>query len=515
MADTPDDSALAGLDQDKDSFRRNLAAKGFTDDGRVLRGPVNWKHDGREHVAIVDVAIGDLFPFAPPRVDIVDLGGDITPTFHREKAGNLCLWNNQVQVHDAPWRDTDAFIQKISGWFEQTAAGWPGDDDADLERYLPTNDDIILYNAEKLVNNKFYRLEKGGGYGVIRVKDELPWTPKPSRKKNRGMRRREKGLLWMTELGAVSHPVRAWDDLVDLVDHDLELLRGLISLGSVEYLLVRYNRAGRDAILAMKVVGLLDGLPALHALESADTSVQTRTLRAGSNASRYRNKKVAVVGCGAIGSHVADLLFRSGISHITLLDPERLRPGNIIRHLADNSLVGLPKPIAVRAELASLGLDADNIKPLLIRITTPKQALDLLKSHDLVVDATADARATALLRWAAEELQRHMISVCIQRDGGITRVDRFPLWEGEQHLPAVPIQPGDTGVTYEMGCGSPVSKTPPMAVVKAGALGCQVALDDLNMWRVPRATIIEVIEAQPDDPYTETGILKAAEATDD
>lgn len=514
MADTPSDPALAALDLDKDSFRRSLAVKGFTDDGRVLRGPINWSHNGQQYVATVDVTLGDTFPFAPPRVDIVDLGADIMLTFHIERAGNLCLWNNQVSVDDAPWRDLDAFIEKISGWFEQTAAGWPDDDDADLERYLPTDDGIVLYDKEKLVDGQFYRLEKGD-HGILRLKDKLSWSPKPTRIKNKGMRRRERSLLWKTDVGNISHPVRSWDDLVDLVGHDLEQLRSLINLGSVEYLLVHYNRSGRSAILAMKVVGLLDGLPTFHTLESADTSVQTRTLRAGDNASRYQNKKVAIVGCGAIGSHVADLLFRSGVSSITLLDPERLRPGNIIRHLADNSLVGLPKPVAVRAELGSLGLDASSIKPFILRITTPKQALDLLKSHDLVVDATADARATALLRWAAEELQKHMISVCIQRDGGIARVDRFPLWDGEDHLPAVPILPSEAGTTYEMGCGSPVSKTPPMAVVKAASLGCQVALDDLNMWRVPRATIIEVIEPQPDEPYVETGIIKSDEITDD
>lgn len=513
MADTPD-PALAAFDLARDSFRRTLATKGFADDGRVLRGPVSWFNGAQLCTATVDVTLGNTFPFAPPRVEIVDFGANITPTFHIEPAGNLCLWNNQVPVHDAPWRDVDAFIEKVSGWFEQTASGWSADDDADLERYLPLDDDIVLYDNEKLVEGKFYRVHKGD-HGIMRLKDELPWSPKLTRMKNKGVRRRERNLLWAADVGDISHPVRDWGDLVGLVGHDLELLQHLISLGSVEHLLVRYSRNERNAVLALKAVGLRDGLPVFHALESADISVSTRSLRAGDNASRYQSKKVAVVGCGAIGSHVADLLFRSGVSRITLLDPERLRPGNLIRHLADNSLVGLPKSVAVRTELSSIGLDASNVKPFILRITTPKQALDLLKSHDLVVDATADARATALLRWAAEELQKHMISVCIQRDGGIARVDRFPLWDGEGHLSAVPILPDDQGTTYEMGCGSPVSKTPPMAVVKAAALGCQVALDDLNMWRVPRATIIEVIEAQPDEPYTATGVLKANEATDD
>ncbi|WP_376771972.1 ThiF family adenylyltransferase [Thermocatellispora tengchongensis] len=68
--------------------------------------------------------------------------------------------------------------------------------------------------------------------------------------------------------------------------------------------------------------------------ESADTSPQTRQLRAGVTAEGLANAKIAVVGCGAVGSFAAGTLFRSGVRHLTLIDYERLRPGNVVGHLA-------------------------------------------------------------------------------------------------------------------------------------------------------------------------------------
>jgi hypothetical protein len=44
-------------------------------------------------------------------------------------------------------------------------------------------------------------------------------------------------------------------------------------------------------------------------------------------------------------------------------------------------------------------------------------------------------------------------------------------------------------------------------VTKAAALGCKIALDELNMGQRLPATILEVIEPQPDTPYDQLGIL--------
>jgi molybdopterin/thiamine biosynthesis adenylyltransferase len=66
-------------------------------------------------------------------------------------------------------------------------------------------------------------------------------------------------------------------------------------------------------------------------------------------------KSLAVVGCGAIGSHVAEGLLRLGAGlgggRLTLVDPERLEPENLGRHTLGYPSLFRPKATALRDEL--------------------------------------------------------------------------------------------------------------------------------------------------------------------
>lgn len=510
MTDTPEPEHVASLAAERDAFRGALANAGFSDDGVSLRGSIIWTGDDHaSHSALVEVIVGERFPFAPPSVTILATDHEFIPTFHIERDDKLCLWPTDIPVHNAPWRDAEKFIEKVSGWFTQTAMGWPNDDDADLERYLDTNPQrMVLYDDSRLENASFFRTNENE-LGVVQVGDKLPWRPNPTKMNNRGVRRRERNLLWVVDVGSIIKPIRAWQDIQEVTGQDLQNLQKLIAIGSVNYVLIRYRRGVREAALVLDFPGTAEGHPILRACESADQSMKTRTLRAGIDAPTYANKKVAIVGCGAVGSHVADMLFRSGVTHLTLIDPETYRPGNVIRHIANDKFIGIAKTGAVKATLAATGLDIDHISTRNERIVDPDQALELAREHDLMIDATADARATALLQWATEAQDARMISVCVQREGGIARVDRFPLWEGENHLNGIPRLPdlGTESPLYEQGCGSPVSSTPPISVSKAANIACQVALDELNDTQSLPATILEVIKPQPDAPYNVIGMI--------
>lgn len=281
-------------------------------------------------------------------------------------------------------------------------------------------------------------------------------------------------------------------------------------MGSVKYILVKYSRGNVEAYLALGVNKKGD----LISYESADSSTGTRMLRAGEDMNVVANKKVIVFGAGAIGSNVIGLLFRSGVRRIKIVDPERLRPGNIIRHLSGNEYVGENKALAVKQELSRLGLPVDGVLASNGRVQDPRDILKAIEGYDLIIDTTADNRASSILSWAANQLNIRMITVSLQREGGIARVDRFPLWEGEVHLPAVPLIPG-SGERYEQGCGSPVSLTPPASVLRAASLATGVALDQLRM--IPRnpddsPTVIDVISPQTDAPYDKVGLLMSESA---
>lgn len=508
MTATPDDWK-SELDLASDTFRKQLVGRGFYDDGDQLYGTVKWSDGKQQRSARVSVELTSSFPFAPPKVRIIE--SDVEPTFHieRDDGSPLCLWTSDVAVDSAPWREVDRFLSWVAGWFTNTDEGWTDDNDADLERYLESdNRTFIRYNIDNLEAGKYYRTQQISDE-VVAIKQELTWKPNPSRKKNRGVRRRERSLCFVIDIGQAAIPIRNLTDLALATGSDLHELLKLVQLGSVEYLLIKYRRGNRPAnlVIGFKANG------ELKAFESADSSIQTRELRGGKQLNAYSKKKVVIIGCGAIGSHIAEILYRSGVKNILLVDPERLRPGNIIRHLCGDEYTGQHKVVAVRHKLATLGLDPSKIRVSDARIGDPESTLELLKDYDLAVDTTADMRATAVMTWCIEKLESRLVTVCLQREGGIARVDRFPLWDDETHLAPVPNLPGTTPA-YEKGCGSPVSLTPPLSVVKAAALGAQVILDELKMSNTLPATMLEVIQAQPDEPYSKIKLMTSEEHTD-
>ena len=121
-------------------FREQLAAAGFSDDGTILYGSVRW-HDatGQELTTWITVEPGEAFPYGPPTVMLDPRRTrptDPVPTFHIDTNGALCLFDRDVPVDGACWRSVPDLLTWIGGWLRQSADGFPGDTDTDLERYL-------------------------------------------------------------------------------------------------------------------------------------------------------------------------------------------------------------------------------------------------------------------------------------------------------------------------------------------------------------------------------------------
>jgi len=57
--------------------------------------------------------------------------------------------------------------------------------------------------------------------------------------------------------------------------------------------------------------------------------------------------RVTVIGVGALGSVIAELLARGGVRDLVLLDPDSVEAGNLVRHVLSMDAVGKPKATAV------------------------------------------------------------------------------------------------------------------------------------------------------------------------
>jgi tRNA A37 threonylcarbamoyladenosine dehydratase len=71
--------------------------------------------------------------------------------------------------------------------------------------------------------------------------------------------------------------------------------------------------------------------------------------------SRLRNAHILVAGMGGVGSMAAEMLCRSGIGRMTLIDGDIIQPGNLNRQLpALHSTLGLPKVEVMGERLSAI-----------------------------------------------------------------------------------------------------------------------------------------------------------------
>lgn len=112
---------------------------------------------------------------------------------------------------------------------------------------------------------------------------------------------------------------------------------------------------------------------------------------------RLADVKVILFGVGGVGSWVAESLVRTGVTHITLVDSDRVSVSNINRQMpATHSSVGEFKTEAARRRLLDINPDADVITINLFYDESTAPQIDL-SYYDYVVDAIDSLKDKALL----------------------------------------------------------------------------------------------------------------------
>jgi hypothetical protein len=101
-----------------------------------------------------------------------------------------------------------------------------------------------------------------------------------------------------------------------------------------------------------------------------------------------REARIALVGCGALGSVLAELLVRGGVADVLLIDHEHLTAGNLVRHTLGGQDIGKNKARALAQRLASVApfysISANEKRlPALCG-----DIVELLDDRDVVIDCT-------------------------------------------------------------------------------------------------------------------------------
>lgn len=109
-------------------------------------------------------------------------------------------------------------------------------------------------------------------------------------------------------------------------------------------------------------------------------------------------RKVVIVGAGAIGSHIADCLSREGRFRWTVIDDDRLLPHNLARHIGRRGNISAEKAAlvaaAVSCQLETGEPIAQHIAANVMTAGDERKRIDAaLNEADLIIDATASVLA--------------------------------------------------------------------------------------------------------------------------
>jgi len=165
-----------------------------------------------------------------------------------------------------------------------------------------------------------------------------------------------------------------------------------------KYLIARLPRPAGDAVF----FGVrFEELGEKHPLANTDTASAITPIYIHRRDRRYlvqrgggqvalAEKRVLLIGCGAVGGHVAFGLSRAGVEQLHLVDPEVLEPENTYRHVLGKSYWGVEKAIALqralRAQLPFSRAESfvDTIEQLMA-----SNAVDVF-AYDIIVSAVGN-----------------------------------------------------------------------------------------------------------------------------
>jgi len=120
--------------------------------------------------------------------------------------------------------------------------------------------------------------------------------------------------------------------------------------------------------------------------------------------SRIAGKRVIIFGVGGVGSWCAESLVRSGISHLTIVDFDRVDVTNVNRQLmATTKTVGQVKVDALKERLLAINPSAE-ITALQQMFTTETAESFRLDTYDYIIDAIDSLKDKALLILMATSL---------------------------------------------------------------------------------------------------------------
>lgn len=144
---------------------------------------------------------------------------------------------------------------------------------------------------------------------------------------------------------------------------------------------------------------------------------------------KLKNASVLVIGAGGLGCPVLSYLTGAGVGHIGVLDADHVEKTNLHRQfLFGTSKIGKPKTEAVISHLQDLNPHLSFTEHYLRLI--PKNAIDIIKNYDIIVDTTDNFPTRYLINDACVILNKPFVYGSIDRFQGQVSVFNYKDSDG-------------------------------------------------------------------------------------
>ncbi|MBP1356888.1 MAG: HesA/MoeB/ThiF family protein, partial [Sulfolobus sp.] len=123
---------------------------------------------------------------------------------------------------------------------------------------------------------------------------------------------------------------------------------------------------------------------------------------------KIRKIRAAIVGCGALGTGIAELLARLGVGYLKLIDADYIELNNLHRtHLFEEDDLYKPKAVSCAEKIKKINSEV-KVEPI-IDIVTHDNVIKLLEDVDYVFDATDNILTRLIINDACVKLRKPFI----------------------------------------------------------------------------------------------------------
>src|ERR1700688_2103350 len=136
---------------------------------------------------------------------------------------------------------------------------------------------------------------------------------------------------------------------------------------------------------------------------------------------RLLESSAVMVGCGALGTALANLLVRAGVGRLRIVDRDFVEPSNLQRQTLfeeADARESLPKAVAAERRLRAInsGVSVEGI----VADVSPKNAEELLRGFPIILDGTDNFETRFLLNDVAIHLNVPWIYAAVVASYGVT-----------------------------------------------------------------------------------------------